>query len=778
MAVRGPERRRGAVPAAPNALVGRAADLAGLVRVLTEPATRLVTLTGPPGVGKTRLAVAAAAAVAERFRDGVVFADLTAVRDASLVPFELATVLGLDATGEPSGALTRMLRPKHLLVVLDNFEHVLDAAPALSGPLGACPRLRLLVTSRERLHLQAEREVPVQPLALPADDVTDPDRFAATPAVAMLLQRVRAFEPDFAVTTANRAALAEICVRLDGLPLAIELAAARLKLFTPGELTFRLRHRMTLLTGGTRDVPDRHRTLRTALAWSHNLLSADERALFRRLSVFVGGWTIEAAQAVCGGRGETLEIVASLVDKSLVRRTSRGDHAEFTMLESLREYAAERLTEHGEVDATHDRHARYFADLGAWVEAAIGTAEEAASQHRVGVDEANLRAALTYALTRGRTEWALPLASAVGWYCYTRGRIGDGQAVLDQALRGAEGRLWCCAGPAPLGRGAASDDARAGAFLIAGVIAFGRGQLDRADALLAQARQINTARRREAIGSALLGNLARAHGEHEAAVAHHERAAALHGELGNDAGVAWSGYDLGLLARSRGALDEAAAHLQVGLDRFRELEYGWAVGCTAWALATVELRRDRSDEAAALLTEALESFEAVGDGRGLAQCLEATAALLSGRRDFVTAARLLGAADALRERLSAPLPDEDRAEHHALTQGVRRALGPQAAERARRAGREMPQAAATAVARAAVTEPIVGQEWTGLLTRREREVALLVAGGRTNRQTGRALGIAEKTAEVHVHNIIRKLGASSRAEVAAWVARREREHAP
>jgi hypothetical protein len=171
MSVRGPERRRGAVPAAPNALVGRAADLAGLVRVLTEPATRLVTLTGPPGVGKTRLAVAAAAAVAERFRDGVVFADPPAVRDASLVPFELAAVLGLDATGEPSGALARMLRPKHLLVVLDNFEHVLDAAPALSGPLGACPRLRLLVTSRERLHLQAEREVPVQPLALPMTPV-------------------------------------------------------------------------------------------------------------------------------------------------------------------------------------------------------------------------------------------------------------------------------------------------------------------------------------------------------------------------------------------------------------------------------------------------------------------------------------------------------------------------------------------------------------------------------------------------------------------------------
>jgi predicted ATPase len=668
MAARAPDRRPGALPSAPNALVGRDEDLAALVRLLTEPGTRLVTLTGPPGVGKTRLAVAAAASIAERFRDGVVFVDLTAIRDPELVPIELAGVLGVAAAGDPSDTIARTLRTKHVLVVLDNFEHVLDAAPTLAGPLEACPRLRLLVTSRERLHLHAEREVPVQPLALPADDVTDPDRFAATPAVAMLLERVRAFQSEFAVTPANRQALAEICVRLDGLPLAIELAAARLKLFTPGELTFRLRHRMKFLTGGARDIPERHRTLRAALTWSHDLLSADERALFRRLSVFVGGWTLEAAEAVCAdGDRDVVEAMASLVDKSLVRRTRRGDLAEFTMLESLREFAAERLTEHREADATRVRHARFHAALGAWAEAAIGTAEEAASLHRVGVDEANLRSALNFALTTGRPDWALPLASAVGWYCYTRGRIGDGQAVLDQALR--------CAEDAPPDGNAVPDDAYAGALMVAGVIAFGGGQLDRADALLARAGQINTAKRREAIVSAFLGHLARARGEHAAAIAHHERAGALHGELGNDGGVAWSRYDLGLLARRQGDLDEAAGHLRAGLGRFRELDYGWAAGCTAWALASVELRRARFDEVAALLAEALGCFETVGDGRGLAQCLEAVAALLAGRRDCATAARLLAAAGALRERLAAPIPDEDAADHHALTQQLRRRLG-------------------------------------------------------------------------------------------------------
>jgi predicted ATPase len=386
---RGLERHRGALPAAPNALVGRDDEGAALARLLAEPETRLLTLTGPPGVGKSRLAVAGAATVAERFPDGVVFVDLTSVRDPARVTGEVAAALGLRGSATPE-RLARVLAPKVLLVVLDNFEHVLDAGPAIAGPLRACPHVRLLVTSRERLHLHADREVPLHPLALPTEDaVADPDRFASTPSVAMLLQGIRAFLPVFTVTPTNRKALAEICIRLDGLPLALELAAARLRLFTPGELTFRLRHRMAVLSSSTRDVPDRHRTLRAALAWSHNLLGADERAVFRRLSVFVGGWTLDAAQQVCAV-DDIVEITASLVDKNLVRRRTRsGDVGEFTMLESLREYATERLAEQGESDETCRRHARYFAGLGAEVEAVIGTAEETSSLQHVAFAEAS-----------------------------------------------------------------------------------------------------------------------------------------------------------------------------------------------------------------------------------------------------------------------------------------------------------------------------------------------------------------------------------------------------
>lgn len=760
----------GGLPDAPLPLIGRDVELADLERMLAAPDTRLLTLTGPPGVGKTRLALAAARGAAERFADGVVFVDLTAVRTPELATAEIAGMLGFRENGiaDLSDRPAQGLEGKDLLLVVDNVEHVLAAGGDLAVLLAACPRMRVLATSRERLHLYAEREVPVQALALPGDDDGDLSRFAVTPAVAMLLGQVHRFQPDFEVTAANRAALAEICVRLDGLPLALELAAARLKLFSPGELTFRLRHRMSLLASGARNVPDRHRTMRAALTWSHNLLNPDERALFRRLSVFVGGATVEAVENVCAV-DDVVELAMSLVDKSLVRRRiGHGDVAELVMLESLREYAAEQLVEHGEVEETHARHAQHFAEFGARAEALIGTGVEAAWVDTVGAHQGNLRAALAHATEAGLTSLSLPLASALGWYFYTRGRLGEGRATLDRALAAVD-----------QSRDPPPDDALAGTLLIAAVIATGRGDVIRAEESLARAMEVNDragAPRRTAIGAAFRGHLARARGRFDEAVAHHERAGRLHEEIGAAPGVAWSGYDLGLLARRRGRTDEAAGHLRASLSRFREMDHGWAIGCSAWALATVELRRDRVDAAATLLAEALERYATIDDDRGLAQCLEGAAVVATARGDHENAARLLGASAALRERLAAPLPDEDRDEHDSVTARVRAELGPDTADRAVCAGRRMPPAAALSVAhRTLVSPPPPSAEspssMPGPLTEREHQVALLVAHGRTNRQIGRELGIAEKTTEVHVHHIIGKLGARSRAEVAAWVAR-------
>jgi predicted ATPase/DNA-binding CsgD family transcriptional regulator len=742
-------------------LVGRAGELDRLGLLLGDPGCRLLTLTGPPGVGKTSLAVAAARAAEAGFADGVVFVDLTAVRDPALVPAEIAASLGTGAVD--ADRLAASLADVHLLLVLDNVEHLLPAAASIAALLAASPRLNVLATSRERLHLRLEREVPVTPLALPGQaELADLGRLAATPSVELLVQQVRAFQPDFAVTPANRAALAEICVRLDGLPLALELAAPRLRLYNPGELLFRLRHRVGSLASDARDVPDRHRTLHSALAWSHDLLGPREREMFRQLSVFSGGWTLQAAEQVCGDP-DGLDVLASLVDKSLVRRHDElpSGTARFGMLESLREFAADLLERAGGTEAAQEAHAQYFTGLAAAIDAGIGTVEERWSIEEVGLDVGNLRAALAHCLATGRTADALPLASALGWYAWTRGQLGTGQATVEAAITAAAD----LADP--------PEDALAGALFMAGAIALARGDLDGAEGRLRPSLAISErigSRRRTAVGTAFLGHLARARGRNDDAVRLHELAGRLHGELANTPGVAWSRYDLGLMARRRRDPQGAAPPLREALDAFRGLEYVWAMGCCAWALATVELSRGLLPEAAGLLSEALDAFETAEDGRGIAQCLEAVAAVACESSAFRASARLLGGAAALRERLAAPLPEEERDAHQTVVRRVQQALGEVVADRLERDGTALSTAAVVATARdvlgGATPVPLPG----GALTPREREVALLVRQGRTNRQIGRALGMAERTAEVHVHHIIRKLGAGSRAEIAAWVA--------
>lgn len=692
---------RGALPVDPNTLVGRDADLAALGDLLTASGTRLVTLTGPPGVGKTRLAVAAATAAQAHFADGIVFVDLTAVREPALVPGEVLGALGTGGADGPvtPARLARALARRELLLVLDNFEHVLEAAPTLAAALALATGPRVLVTSRERLHLHAEREFPVRPLGLPRQG-DDSARVAAAPSVAMLLQAVRAFQPGFAMSATDHATLAEICVQLDGLPLALELAAARLRLFTPGELTSRLRHRLAELTSAARDVPARHRTLRAALAWSHDLLSRGEREVFRRFSVFVGGASLDAVERVCGS-GDVIDTVASLIDKGMLqRRIRRDDVAELVMLESLREFAAEQLVEHGEANATRARQASHFAELAVRAEAAIGDAGETGWIDVLGFARGNLHSALDHATATGDADLALPLAAALGWYCYFRGRLGEGRAAMARALLVGERR-------------GDSDAHLRGALLITGVIALAQGDHDGADDLLGRVLAMADARggrRHAAIGTAFRGHLARARGRHDEAVEHHVHAGELFVELGSREGFAWSRHDLGLLARHRRDDEAAAAHLRAGLAPFRELGYRWGVACSTWALATVELRRARLGAAAALLVEAVECFEASGDDRGLAQCLEAISAVACGRGRPGDAARLLGSAEALRERLEAPLPAEEHADHESLVRRVRHALGPEDAERARCAGRQLPRPAALALAYATLATPVTEAE--------------------------------------------------------------------
>jgi len=766
----------GSLPQPPDLLVGRDEELAAVSGMLASSQARLVTLTGPPGIGKTRLAVACAAAYAERSGRAAVFVDLAPVRDPALVMVELAQAVGVEPPGGTDliGQLAAALGDEERLVVLDNCEHLLATAPDVGQVLAACPRLRVLATSRERLRLSAEQEYPVPPLAMPAPaDVADLGRLAANPSVALLLDRARRTNPSFDLTPANALLLASACIRLEGLPLAIELAGARLKVLTPGELLFRLGSRMEVLAGSMQDVPVRQRALRNAIASSYDLLGSSERALFRRLSVFAGGWTLADMASVCAvSMEDVLAVVESLLDKSLIRRLPGDEEtAEFSMLESLREYAAEQLASHAEAEETRARHAGHYAGLAAQIEASIGLPEERTWVRRVGRHHVDLRSALDYCLGAGQDAWALSLAAALGWYHYARGDLGQGQALVDRILSLGPGQH----DPAAMGDDATADGL-ASVLIVAGVLAWATGEAGRAQDFLLRALERSEERadmRRAAIACAFLGHVARAGGEWDASADWHRRAEAGFRDGDNTQGMAWARHDLGLLARDHGDLDSAAELLRASLRDFRELDYPWAVAWSAWGLGTTLSAQGRLAEACPLLAEALRIYTEVNDPRGVAQCLEALARVASEQAQYESAARLIGAAAALRAREAARPPDTEQARNSAVERVLAQALGPQRADRLIHAGRTMPagQVADLAIAVASGAAPGDPDRTQQVpLTPRERQVAALVASGRTNRQIGRVLGISEKTAEVHLHHVMSKLDVRNRAGVAAWAA--------
>src|SRR5947209_1219239 len=439
------------LPIQPTPFIGREREVAAVTRLLRQPDVRLVTLSGPGGVGKTRLALHVAAELCDDFIDGVFLVALAPVAAAEQVVPAIAQTLGISESSDLPlfSLLEAALKGKQLLLLLDNFEQVVEAAVMLADLLAACPRLKIAVTSRMGLHVRAEHEFVVPPLSVPTlKHLPDVRTLSHYEAVALFIERAQTTKPDFSVTNANAPAVAAICAHLDGLPLAIELAAARVKHFSPQTLLARLEQGLSVLSGGARDLPARQQTLRGAIAWSYDLLSPEEQQLFRHLAVFVDGWSLEAAEAICQARGglaeDMLEGMASLVDKSLLRQEEQAEgETRFWMLQTLREFGLEQLARSGELEATRQAHAEYYLWLAEEAQPSLRATEQGRWMARLEQEHENLRAALFWLLAQARigsdrskqqAEQPLRFCNALSWFWSTRGYIREGQAVLEQAL--------------------------------------------------------------------------------------------------------------------------------------------------------------------------------------------------------------------------------------------------------------------------------------------------------------------------------------------------------
>jgi predicted ATPase/class 3 adenylate cyclase len=659
------------LPVQPTSLVGREREGDAVRERLLREDVRLLTLTGPGGTGKTRLALQAAADALDHFEDGVWLALLAAVDDPALVLPTIAQALGVKETEgrTTADALKEHLGRKRLLLVLDNFEQVLDAAPAVANLLAACPQLKVLVTSRAVLRLSGEHDFAVPPLALP-DPVRLPhggglaEGLRQYEAVRLFIERALAAKSDFAVTNENAPAVAEICVRLDGLPLAIELAAARVRVLSPQAMLARLHHRLPLLTGGARDLPARQQTLRAAISWSHDLLDPAERALFRRLAVFAGGWTLEAAEAVCGPpSGDVLDLLASLVEKSLVRQEALEDGEDrFSMLETIREYAAERLEEAGQAEAQRAAHAGHYLAFAKRAAPELRRSAAAVWVGRLERDHDNVRAALRWALGSGEHETALRLAVAVLMFWYTRGYLTEGRRWLDAGMAAG------AAVPAEL---------RASALSAMGILAWEQGDLAQAAALYQDALMLQRELGDRAGSARTLGNLAWValhEGDLERAAPLCEESLALFRAMEDDTGTAIALNRLGSLARQRGDLEAARAAYEESLALRRAAGDPRGVAVVTDNLARLALAQGTYERARALFQESLVSARRLGDREGLTSVLEGLAELAVAMGQHEPAATLLASAGRLRIEIAAPVRPVDRAEHEGLLRAVRDAL--------------------------------------------------------------------------------------------------------
>jgi predicted ATPase/DNA-binding NarL/FixJ family response regulator len=760
------------VPTTFTPLIGREQDVAAITTLLRNPEVRLLTLVGTGGIGKTRLALQIAKEMRTDFVDGICFVQLALVSDPRLVVSTIAQKLDIHLLGEqPIFEQVKLwLTGKHLLLILDNFEQVVTAAPLVEDLLAACPLLKIVITSRAVLYLQAEQEYPVAPLALPdfkqSPTIEDLSHYAA---IALFVQRAQAIIPTFQLTPSNASVVAEICAQLDGLPLAIELAAARVKLLPPHALLARLSQRFEILTSGVRTLPARQQTLRNALKWSYDLLNAQEQRLFRRLAVFVRNWTIEAVEAVCYETPQeapsALDEIASLFDKSLLLRIAHEGEAYFTMLLTVREYGLECLHESGEAERIQGAHARYYLTMAEEAEHEYFGAQATVVLDRLEREYENLRAALTWLAGFGEIESALRLGGALWWFWYARGHLSEGRQRLEQLLSRGEGV------GAPV---------RAKALISVGWFAYQQKDFAQAEILLSESLGIYRSlgdKQQSAISLYRLGLVAWARGDYSALQALAGEALALFNEVGAKDGIADTLLLLSYAVIERGEYARARAMTEQAAALFREIGDRWAMAYTFLGLARVVLLQGDAITARTLAEESLDISIELGYRGNIASCLEVLAEVSAAQGQLAWAALLWGSSENLRELIAIPLKSTQRADYEHAVAAVRAQLGEEPFRAAWSQGRTMtPEQVVTMQEYARTLEAVVSESqpvktvgpqppftYPGDLTAREVEILRLVAEGQTDAQIAEHLVISPRTVNAHLTSIYRKIQVSSRS---------------
>ena len=738
------EARPNNLPVQRTAFIGREREATALRQLLSRADVQLVTLTGPGGIGKTRLALQVAADAATEFPGGICFIPLSAVTDHGLIASTIAQALGVREIGNqsPQESLKEFVSglDQPMLLLLDNFEHLVAGAPVIAQLLTTGAKLKIAVTSQAPLHVYGEHEFPVPPLALPdLKSIPQIEVLAGLPAVALFVERAQAVRREFALTKENAPAVAAICARLDGLPLAIELAAARIKLLSPAAMLARLESRLNLLTGGARDLPTRQQTLRSTVDWSYGLLNAGEQTLLRRLSVFAGGCTLEGVEAVCDTKGDLgldiLDGMASMVDKSLAQQVEQVDaETRFLMLNTIHEYALERLGASDDEAAVRRAHAAYYLVLAE--EAAEDVVAHPEWLDRFEVEHDNFRLALDYLIKTGEAEWGLRLGAALFRFWETREYLSEGRDAIARllAMEGSSARpklrarlLFAAAvlageqGDYGSARQLFEDsletclelnDSRGVAVALnaLAVNARDRGELDQAAILFERCVAIwkdlddssNIAR---ALSN--LANVTKLQGECARASSLYDECLAMFRKTGDGSGVAWTLNYQGDVAREKADLVAARSFCEQSLAAFRQLQDGWGIASALSDLASLSCDQGNDVEARRLYGESIRMFQVLGHKRGIARALECLAVNAAAQSKAGRSLHLAGAAAALRQRLGAPLTLTEQPRLEKALEFARRTLGNAASLTAWMEGWAMPMERAVGEALDGEVEPVL-----------------------------------------------------------------------